>query len=36
MNLLAFAALPPADDDAARDRLDNLKGLFQRAARTPR
>ena len=30
MNLLAFAALPPADDDAARDRLDNLKGLYQR------
>jgi NADH-quinone oxidoreductase subunit N len=31
MNLLAFAALPPADDDAERDRLENLKGLFQRA-----
>ena len=31
MNLLAFAALPPAADDAARDRLDNLKGLFHRA-----
>ena len=30
MNLLAFAALPRADDDAARDRLDNLKGLFRR------
>jgi NADH-quinone oxidoreductase subunit N len=30
MNLLAFASLPPADDDAARDRLDNLKGLYQR------
>ena len=31
MNLLAFAALPAADDDVARDRLDNLKGLFHRA-----
>jgi NADH-quinone oxidoreductase subunit N len=30
MNLLAFASLPGADDDAARDRLDNLKGLYQR------
>ncbi len=30
MNLLAFASLPAADDDAARDRLDNLKGLYQR------
>jgi NADH-quinone oxidoreductase subunit N len=30
MNLLAFASLPPADDDTARDRLDNLKGLYQR------
>ena len=30
MNLLAFASLPPGDDDASRDRLDNLKGLFQR------
>jgi NADH-quinone oxidoreductase subunit N len=30
MNLLAFASLPAGDDDAARDRLDNLKGLFQR------
>src|SRR4029079_7216591 len=28
MNVLAFAALPPDPDDAARDRLDNLKGLF--------
>ena len=28
MNLLAFAALPRDDDDAAADRLDNLKGLF--------
>lgn len=31
MNLLAFAALPAADDDVGRDRLDHLKGLFQRA-----
>jgi len=31
MNLLAFAALPAAADDTARDRLDNLKGLFHRA-----
>jgi len=31
MNLLAFAALPAADDDVARDRLDNLRGLFHRA-----
>jgi NADH-quinone oxidoreductase subunit N len=30
MNMLAFAALPPDPDDAARDRLDNLKGLFHR------
>jgi len=30
MNLLAFASLPPGDDDATRDRLDNLKGMFQR------
>ena len=30
MNVLAFASLPPGDDDATRDRLDNLKGLFQR------
>src|SRR6185503_18212917 len=30
MNVLAFAALPPEPDDAARDRLDNLKGLFRR------
>ena len=29
-NLLAFAALPRDADDAARDRLDNLKGLLQR------
>jgi NADH-quinone oxidoreductase subunit N len=31
MNLLAFAALPHDDDDTAADRLDGLKGLFQRA-----
>jgi len=30
MNILAFSSLPPHADDAARDRLDNLKGLFQR------
>jgi NADH-quinone oxidoreductase subunit N len=30
MNLLAFASLPPDADDKARDRLDNLKGLFHR------
>jgi NADH-quinone oxidoreductase subunit N len=31
LNLLAFAALPGADDDGERDRLENLKGLFHRA-----
>ena len=31
MNLLALAALPAAADDAERDRLENLRGLFQRA-----
>ena len=31
MNVLAFASLPRAGDDTARDRLDNLKGLYQRA-----
>jgi len=30
MNILAFASLPPAADDQARDRLDTLKGLFHR------
>ena len=30
MNLLAFASIPGGPDDAARDRLENLKGLFQR------
>lgn len=29
-NLLAFAALPANDDDAARDRLDTLDGLASR------
>jgi NADH-quinone oxidoreductase subunit N len=29
-NLLAFAALPRDHNDTARDRLDNLKGLFHR------
>jgi NADH-quinone oxidoreductase subunit N len=31
LNLLVFAALPPADDDAERDRLDGLKGLYHRS-----
>jgi NADH-quinone oxidoreductase subunit N len=31
MNMLAFAALPTSADDAERDRLENLKGLYQRA-----
>ncbi len=31
LNLLAFAALPAADDDLQRDRLDHLKGLFHRS-----
>ena len=31
MNLVAFAALPTNADDAARDRLDGLQGLFQRS-----
>jgi NADH-quinone oxidoreductase subunit N len=30
-NLLAFAAIPPRNDDVARDRLDTFKGLFQRS-----
>ena len=30
MNLLAFASLPRSDDDAARDDLERLKGLFHR------
>jgi NADH-quinone oxidoreductase subunit N len=30
MNLLAFAALPRHPNDAVRDRLDNLRGLFHR------
>ncbi len=31
MNLLAFASLPAAGDDVERDRLENLKGYYQRA-----
>ncbi len=31
MNMLAFAALPAAGDDVERDRLENLRGYFQRA-----
>lgn len=30
MNLLAFASLPEDPNDAARDQLNHLKGLFQR------
>ncbi len=30
MNLLAFACLPAAVNDAAGDRLENMKGLFHR------
>jgi NADH-quinone oxidoreductase subunit N len=30
LNLLAFASIPRGDDDEARDRLDNMKGLFHR------
>jgi NADH-quinone oxidoreductase subunit N len=30
MNVLAFASIPPGDDDATRDRLDTLRGLFHR------
>jgi NADH-quinone oxidoreductase subunit N len=30
MNILAFASLPPSQDDATRDRLDGLKGLVHR------
>ena len=30
MNLLAFAALPPHQDDVARDSLETVKGLFHR------
>lgn len=33
MNLVAFAAIPPCADDARRDNLDHLKGLFQRDPR---
>ena len=31
LNLLMSTALPLAADDGARDRLDNLKGLFHRS-----
>lgn len=31
LNMLAFASLPAAGDDVERDRLENLKGLYQRA-----
>ncbi len=31
MNMLAFAALPMSANDVERDRLENLKGLYQRA-----
>jgi NADH-quinone oxidoreductase subunit N len=31
MNLLAFAALPPHDDDVQRDRLETMRGLFHRS-----
>ena len=30
MNILAFASIPPGEDDAKRDRLDHLQGLFHR------
>jgi NADH-quinone oxidoreductase subunit N len=30
MNLLAFASLPRSSDDVASDRLDSLKGMYQR------
>jgi len=30
MNVLAFASIPPDADDATRDRLDTLRGLFHR------
>ncbi|MFO1490520.1 MAG: NADH-quinone oxidoreductase subunit N [Kiritimatiellia bacterium] len=33
MNLLAFAAIPSCPDDARRDSLDRLKGLYQRDPR---
>lgn len=31
MNILAFAALPRRADDESRDRLESLRGLYQRA-----
>src|SRR5207342_2278104 len=30
MNILAFASIPRDADDTARDRLDNMRGLFHR------
>lgn len=30
MNLVAFAAIPPCEDDTRRDHLDHLRGLYQR------
>ncbi len=30
MNVLAFASLPPGREDATRDHLDTMKGLFHR------
>ena len=30
VNVLAFAALPPAENDADRDSLDRIKGLYHR------
>ncbi len=30
LNVLAFASIPPNDDDATRDRIDTLRGLFHR------
>jgi NADH-quinone oxidoreductase subunit N len=30
LNVLAFASIPPNADDATRDRLDTLRGLFHR------
>jgi NADH-quinone oxidoreductase subunit N len=30
MNLIAFASLPPSEDDVTRDHLDHLRGLFHR------
>ena len=30
MNVLAFASIPPGDDDTGRDQMENLRGLFHR------